>query len=312
MTGNESGPSVRPMTSSDDVAALNAGNPLPWQAELWQKMAKSADVESHWFTGLLDGVPVGFGAVCPMPLALGGYGTGIVAVLPEARRHGVGSALHAAVAGACRGKVPGVQYSYFEGYAATEAVVAAWGLEEVARHRESVLDLSTIDREQFAARMLPPGIELDEIGSLDDLDEDGWHALHDYFLERMADSPDAADGGGAMPYGIFRIAVTEPWMVLTARKDGAYAGLTVVIPRMGEPESANTFFTGVSPEHRGQGLAGALKAHQALALADRGVRAIYTQNMDGNLPILAVNRSMGFVTTSGYVDVRQAVPVDGV
>jgi GNAT superfamily N-acetyltransferase len=299
------------MTAADDVAALNAGNPLPWQAELWQKMASSPDVELHWFTGLLDGEPVGFGAACPRPLAIGGYGTGIVAVRPEARGRGVGTALHTAVADACRGKVPGVQYSYFEGYAETEAVVAAWDLEEVGRHRESVLDLTTIDREQFAARTLPAGLELDQITSLDDLDEDDWHALHTYFLERMADSPDAADGGGVMPYGVFRVAVTEPWMILTARKDGAYAALTIVIRRMGEPESANTFFTGVSPEHRGQGLAGALKAHQALALADRGIPRIYTQNMDGNLPILAANRSMGFVTTSGYVDVRLPLPVDG-
>lgn len=309
MTGSTNGPAVRPMSGADDMEALNAGNPLRWQASLWQQLAEAGDLEMHWFTGLLDGEPVGFAAACPMAIAAGGCGVGLVTVLPEARRHGVGTALRDRVEATCRGRVPGVQYSYFEGDSVAEAVASAWGLSEVARHRESVLDLTAIDRERFRARPLPPGTEVRGLASLADLDDAGWHALHDYLAARFDEAPDA-DGADELPYGVFRTLVQEPWMLLTATKDGEYAAVSMVINRPGEPGAANTFFTGVSPELRGQGLAGAIKARHALVLADRGVPRLYTQNMDGNLPILAANHSLGFVTASGYVDVRQALAVD--
>jgi len=52
-------------------------------------------------------------------------------------------------------------------------------------------------------------------------------------------------------------------------------------------------------------VAAALKAQHALLLADRGVQRIYTQNMDGDAPILAANTTMGFVPAGGYVAVHQ-------
>jgi len=58
-------------------------------------------------------------------------------------------------------------------------------------------------------------------------------------------------------------------------------------------------------------VAAALKAQHALLLADQGFQQIYTQNMDGNAPILAANTSMGFVPAAGYVAVHQHLTAIG-
>ena len=46
-----------------------------------------------------------------------------------------------------------------------------------------------------------------------------------------------------------------------------------------------------------------LTAIHALAMADLGIGRLHTQNMEGNLPIIAANRALGFVRERGYVDV---------
>jgi hypothetical protein len=40
-------------------------------------------------------------------------------------------------------------------------------------------------------------------------------------------------------------------------------------------------------------------------MADRGVDRVFTQNLEGNVAILAANRTLGFVRASSYVDVAQ-------
>ena len=47
----------------------------------------------------------------------------------------------------------------------------------------------------------------------------------------------------------------QPWMLLTAEQDGRLIGLTYVVHRSAEDRTCNTWFTGVSPEARGRGLA---------------------------------------------------------
>jgi hypothetical protein len=42
-------------------------------------------------------------------------------------------------------------------------------------------------------------------------------------------------------------------------------------------------------------------------MADRGFARLFTQNMAGNEAILAANRTLGFVRSSGYVDVVQGL-----
>ena len=122
---------VRRMTDEDDLAVVNAGNPMAWQAVWWQEL--SATMGVRWFIGLVDGVPAGFAAVCPLPVAAGGNGAAIVHVLPEYRRRGLGSALRGVVEDVARGQRPGLTYSYVEGEADSEAAARASTWERSTR-----------------------------------------------------------------------------------------------------------------------------------------------------------------------------------
>lgn len=300
---------VRPMTEADDLAALNQGNPLGWLPAMWADMAAaSPDLPMHRFVGLLAGRPAGFAFAIPIPVAQDGYGAAALHVLPADRKQGVGAALRRAVADVLRGAVPGVSYSYAEDDPDATAAVVRWRLREAGRHSESVLDLAALDRDAFGAAAATAdthGITLEPLA--EDLDDDGWHALHDYAQARMRETPDAAGGGGEFPYDVFRAAVDAPWMLMTAERDGVRVGVTFVARRGGGDTTVNTMFTGVSPEARGLGLSVALKARHALLMAERGLTRLYTQNMTGNAPILAANARLGFTRDSGYVDVVEAL-----
>jgi GNAT superfamily N-acetyltransferase len=293
---------VRRMTDEDDLAVVNAGNPMGWQAVWWQEL--SATMGIRWFIGLVDGVPAGFAVVCPLPVAAGGNGAAIVHVLAEYRRRGLGSALRREVEEVARGQRPGLTYSYVEGDADGEAAARAWSLPVVGRHHESVLDLGAVDEAHYRAKAIVPGVEIGEL-PLGDMDDAAWRSIHEFLQARLREAPDAADGGGDLPYESFRDMVDEPWMFMTARDGAALVGVTQVIRRPGDPSAMNTFFTGVTAAARGRGIAMALKTRQALLMGERGVARVFTQNMDGNEAILAANRALGFVRASGYVDVVQ-------
>jgi len=128
---------------------------------------------------------------------------------------------------------------------------------------------------------------------------------HELSRSIEADTPDVQGADATLPYGAFRRMLTEHWMMLTAKRGGEYVGITRVDRRPGDPQAVSVALTGVSPQARGQGVAAALKAEHAMLLAERGVQRIYTQNMDGNAPILATNTTMGFVPAGGYVAVHQ-------
>ena len=293
---------VRGMTDDDDLAAVNAGNPMGWQAVWWQEL--SATMGVRWFIGLVDGVPAGFAAVCPLPVAAGGNGAALLHVLPEYRRRGLGGALRGVVADEARGQRPGLTYNYVEGEADGEAAARAWRLPVVGRHHESVLDLGAVDQTHYRAKAIVAGVEIGEL-PLDDMDDAAWRSIHEFVQARLREAPDSADGGGDLPYESFRDMVDEPWMLLTARDGALLVGVTQVMRRPGDPSAMNTFFTGVIAASRGRGIAMALKTRQALLMGDRGVARVFTQNMDGNAAILAANRALGFVRASGYVDVVQ-------
>lgn len=296
---------ARPMEPGDDLNALNQGNPLGWYVEGWERVAAEVPTFPYYrYTGLLDEQPVGFGLATSAPVSAGGLGGAMVYVLPPARRHGVGTALRRALTERVRGLTAGLSYMVSDDDEDGLAVARAWGLPEAGRHHESVLDLTALDVRAFQARVArvqEQGLSFREMAA--DADEAAWRRLHGFLQERYREAPDAADGGGDLPYDRFRATAREPWMVLLAEREGEPVGVTLVVPRAGDGGTVNTNFTGVVPHERGRGLAGALKAQHALLLAERGLTRICTQNMVGNDAILAANSRLGFVRDSGYLDV---------
>jgi GNAT superfamily N-acetyltransferase len=292
----------------DDIDALNEGNPLAWHLPFWKQLEEEGGLEVLWFVGEVDGLPVAFAATAPRPIAAGGTAPGLLNVVPGSRRQGVATALRARLEDAVRGRLPGVMLTYLESAVEAERTARAWGVDEVGRHRESVLDLVAMDRDLFASRALVDGVDIRPLGDPGALDEAGWQDLHAFAQARFHEAPDAADGGGQLPIEVLRMQLDEPWSLFEALVDGKRVGITWVIQRPGADRATNTFFTGVSEAVRGRGVAVALKCAQALAMADVGVEKVYTQNMGGNAPILAANERLGFVRDSGYVDVL--LPVD--
>jgi predicted GNAT superfamily acetyltransferase len=74
---------------------------------------------------------------------------------------------------------------------------------------------------------------------------------------------------------------------------------TAVSVRDVEARTLHAHLTGVLPEYRGREVATALKAAHAAALRQAGWRKIRTQNMDGNVPILASHKTLGFRRAAG-------------
>lgn len=295
------------MTQADDISHLLAGDPFAWLVSQWFELhAAMPDYTMLRWVAEDDGALVGYAVAFPHPFATDGYGVATMFVAPAHRRRGTGSAFRELVRDGLRGRVPGVLYQHAEGAPDTTAVVAAWQLTESGRHLESVLDLTAYDRSRFERLADVDGITFGSHRS--DLDDAGWARLHAFLTERHADAPDAGDGGEFLPLGAFRQIVAEPWMLATAEREGELVGITFVGRRPGSTTETNTWFTGVSPEARGLGLATALKAHQAIGMADAGIARLYTQNMDGNEPILRANARLGFTPAFRYVDVTE--PID--
>lgn len=260
---------IRPMSEDDDWEALSLGHPLTWLFPFWKSLT---GIEIAWFTGLLDGRPVGLAAACPLPFATGGYGVGAVGVRPEARRQGVGTALFEAAVDVVRGRVPGIQLNHAADSADGAAAAAT-------------------------------GVRIEPLPPLADIDDEAWHDLYVFVDARYKESPDAV-GGDGLPYDEFRAMVKQPWMLATARDEsGDYLGVTLVMDHRAKRTARTPSSPGVVAEARGRGIASALKCHQALLMADQGLTSLTTQNMEGNAPILAANRTLGFVPDFVYVDV---------
>lgn len=301
---------VRPLAEDDDPDALTQGNPLAWSLLQWHAASRRSDLPLSWFAAELEGTPVGIAVVMRAANGIGDSAPCLLSVRPEARRRGVGAALRRAVEAEVGDTVPhatGVTYPCDLRSPDSAAAVAAWGLPVVARHQESVLDLGRLAPET-ASRSQVAGVEIRPLPRFGRLDDTDWAVLHAFVQDRIRESPDAEEGGGELPFEAFRAIVAEPWMLLEARAADERIGVTFVVRRPPGARAMNTFFTGVEASHRRRGVATALKSAHALLLAQRGIESVFTQNLAGNEPIMAANRTLGFAPAGEYVEVRARLP----
>lgn len=303
------GITVREARDDDDLDALNAGNPQ-WVGPEQQRRTAAAAPPGVLLmaVGELDGAPSAYGVGIAAAVAVGGYGAAQVWVPAGSRRQGHGGALFGRLADHLRdaGR-PGVMVSVSDDEPDGLAAALHLGLSERAHHVESVLDLATLEESSARhalARADAVGIGLATLP--DDASEADWERVYACLAPRMHEAPDARDGGGEMPYDVFRSFVVEPWQVLLAERDGEVIGVTCVMTRQDAPHRLNTFFTGVHPDARGHGVSTALKAEHARLVRDLGWREVWTQNMDQNAAIRAVNATLGYLPVGGYRDLGLA------
>ncbi len=296
---------VRPGGLDEDLDALNAGNPFWWGKDFMVERIESSPPEDPWFilVGELDERPVAYGFLLAKGVEAGGRAMADLWVLPEARRRGVGRALldvMSAEAGT-RG-LPGLLSSVRDVDESSIAAVRALGCGELGHHRESVLDLATVDDAAVAGlvhRVEQAGVVMEPLGP--DTSEDEWRRVYELVDTLWADTPDAAGATDSMPYEVWRPFFTSPDYVLVARRDGVPVAVDMLMDRT-KDDALNIMLIAVAPEARGLGLAAALMGRHAQLMRDAGHRRLYTQNMDQNSRILAANDRVGFRVESGFYD----------
>lgn len=181
------------------------------------------------------------------------------------------------------------------------------GFQQFGRRFESMLDLTTFDEARFAGaidRVTAVGYELTTLAVERPLNPNVDHDL--YELDQLAEQDVPWPGGlkARVSYDDFRrIALdnpeSDPAAIFIAKRDGVYAGYTSLSFR--SPGIGHTDMTGVRREHRGHGLALALKLLSFRLLKERGCTETRTHNDTANQAILALNQKLGYRSRPGIL-----------
>lgn len=304
---------VRQGGLDDDLDALNRGNPMWWGKDFVAERIATSPPEDPWFIVVaeVDDAPLGGAFLLAKGVTARGRAAADVYVLPEARRRGVGRALfETLVDETCAHGLPGVKAEMPDDDPASLATALSWECAEVGHHRESVLDLATVDDAlvtSLQARSASAGIILEPLP--DDADDAAWREIYDMQRPVWADAPDADGASDQMPYPVWRGFFPDPSYVLVARREGTPVAANMLMDRP-KDDSLNILFIAVTREARGLGLSAALMARHAQLMRDAGHHRMYTQNMDQNLRILRSNDRVGFRIESGYLDVAYDLAPD--
>ncbi len=231
-----------------------------------------------------------------------GVARGSVAVAPEFRRAGVGSALLDALSVWARD----LGYVDLMGpVKETDDVSLAWarrrGFVEIGRNSILALDLTRAMQPTVHA---PDGIEVVSWAERPDAAA-GMYAVA---LEAYPDVPGEEDA---------EVAPFEEWLAMDMQGAGdrpeatfvalagddvvAYAKLSLSLAR---PTVAIHDMTGVLRAWRGRGIARALKAAEIAWAMENGYERLETQNEERNEPIRRLNERYGYVVEPGSVTVR--------
>jgi GNAT superfamily N-acetyltransferase len=95
-----------------------------------------------------------------------------------------------------------------------------------------------------------------------------------------------------------------PERIWVAVFDGQPVGYSYLAYR---PSTVETGFTGVLREHRGKGLARALKLETLVQAIDLGVTAVVTDNDSENAPILHLNEELGYQEMPGKLEFHRTL-----
>jgi len=176
------------------------------------------------------------------------------------------------------------------------------GFAEQERETPSFLDLTAWDAAPYAAALAQAeayGARLFTLAEAGDTDENR-RRYYDLEVPLIYDIPRRDDQPFTMePYDDWLKFVVEhpewdPALVLLAEVGGEWVGECHVVPKLEFPHVGSQWLTGVLKDHRGHGLATALKVRAYELSRAAGVTIMTTENHEDNAPMLAINRKFGF------------------
>ncbi len=248
---------------------------------------------------------LGWSVALHVPMAGAGRWQMRVTVDPQQQRQGIGARLYddalrfASQHGATRldASVPdslpqGLRFAEAHGF-------------RVDRHLYgSVLDLEGFDEAAFAGQSEVEGIRITTLAELGDTPE-ARHQLWALEMQLNADVPGYASQGFAIPYERYaQLVFEQPWyqadLQFLALDGNTWVGMASLRP--GEEGGRRFIYhnmTGVVAGCRGRHIALALKLAAVRCARRHGVSELRTKNDSGNIPMVALNRKLGFQPRPG-------------
>jgi len=315
---------ARPFEDGDREAIVEAGN-----AEAHPMEAESADEWRRW-EGMMDdphriritligpdGKIVGTGAiqVGMMQRPDGSQQIGVT-VFKEHRGRGVGSAVLAGLeAEARRRGVPRL----LSGASASKPFALAFarkrGYREIGRRIMSYRELASYDPGEWRGsldRVAKGGIRIrsfsDVLAERDDAGKDRfWHELYEAEGPMWDDIPFASPTPH-WPYERFYTMAVKSGQMLPDLSLVAYAGDVIAgFTTTGDHQGKDgwTWMTGVARDHRGKGIAMALKVEALARAKANGRRAMGTVNDEPNKAMRGVNIKLGYQPVPEHVELEK-------
>lgn len=312
--------SVRPFDPTQDypavaaLASLSSNEPITPEelADGDQRFPVEGVRERHLAIGP-DGRPVGMAVISRWPFDAPGTVFVRVAVMPDARRQGLGSRLADLAferAAALGGKLLRAELRDNAPEALAFAQQRGFAID---RHLfESTLDLATFDDTRFACTV--EAVQAGGIRFFAEADESSEvlrRRIHALVSRTVQDIPGWREGDHMPPF--------EDWVRMSLEDPHAYpdchilaadgeriVGVTAMEHRP-ETGAMYTVHTSVDPAYRGRKIALALKLLSVQAARRHGAPYMRTNNDSQNAPMLAVNRKMGYVPSPGIYTLMKQV-----
>jgi GNAT superfamily N-acetyltransferase len=236
-------------------------------------------------------------------------------VLAPHRRRGIGSALLEALEGeAGRRKVPKLLGGANEGEKFALDWALGHGYRQIGRRIASYVELAKFDPSQFSEaldRARAAGITVTSFaetlaGRDAAAQEQWWRALYAAEAPMWEDIPFATPTPH-WPWDRFYEASTSPQMLhdlsLVAYAGDQIAGFTTT--GKSKDRDAWTWMTGTAREHRGRGVARALKVEALTRAKRRGLRAMGTTNDEPNKSMRGINAKLGYQMLPAHVELEK-------
>jgi len=228
-----------------------------------------------------------------------------IIVAPEARKKGLGTQMYTDAEAVARAHgATHLESNVREDDPDSMRFVEKRGFKIEYHTFESTLDLTTFDEHRFdelIERIHADGFRFFSLAEAG-VTEENKHRLYEVNRDAALDS---TGSDGTFPdFDAFSKNVFDAsWFRADTQILASHADRWVGLAAIGiypEDNHAYNAFTGVLREYRGRGLAQALKLQTILLAKKEGVRYVRTNNDSKNVPMLAVNRKLGYKPEPGY------------